>query len=67
MIFGMTHSERTAKQNLKRQWKRHFAIFPVRLENGQFAWLQWVERKKCKKVYRSGYFRYYRLTGDTND
>jgi hypothetical protein len=50
MIFGKTYEDRIAlnfENRVKsRAWTKVFAIFPVRLKNGKFAWLQSVYRRK---------------------
>jgi len=49
MIFGqssyqlkLTELENATKM---RQWQRHYAWFPVLLNSGKFAWLQYVHRR----------------------
>lgn len=49
MIGGMTHEERARTQW---QWRSWFALVPVRLIDGRWAWLQWVERRGQGNAYR---------------
>ena len=52
MIFGKTYAEEQAARDKKVGWSNHFAWLPVKLEGGNFAWLQTVE--VCR-FYAFGY------------
>ena len=42
-------------------WEKYFAFTPVYLGNEEWAWFEWVERKKCFLYKDNSYFWEYRL------
>lgn len=47
MIFGKTFKQKSLKKQERLRFlftnrEKKFALFPVQLENGKFAWMQWV-------------------------
>lgn len=45
MFFGPTHKEYFDAKKALEEWHDHYAILPVRLEDGRFAWLEKIQRK----------------------
>ncbi|WP_026868798.1 hypothetical protein [Inquilinus limosus] len=68
MIFGMTNTERSYREQLRRQqrrkWRSWFAWRPVQLTNGRYAWLQTVETAMVWSNFWARDIRRYRLLRD---
>lgn len=42
----------------QREWKKWFAWFPVKLENGDWAWLQYLERRHYESMFYERWWIY---------
>ncbi len=51
MKFGKTYRQILKKEEEDAIWKPWFAWRPVKLDNGQYAWLETVFRRKLRACY----------------
>ncbi len=63
MIWGKTNVQRqfvaataiAIKKKLSGKWLKHFAWFPVWLDDGRMLWLEWCDRMISYSWSNSGY------------
>lgn len=60
MIIGLTKIQKKQKLEALYEWRPYYSLFPTKLDDGRWVWLQTIERRLDAWVVENLGFKTYR-------